>query len=346
MIRIVASSVLAGLLAATSVDACGYHNLAPLPSMVNRLLSSDEIVLARASPDNPFEYQAVEALVGDLRPVDIQYLVDSTTRRRLVRDDNASVLFARSATNAEWERLAFVDAALAPVLEMVMEKLPDWEAGDDDDRISFFAALIGHPNKRIHHLALRELDQPDYAVLRDLELDVEPARLLVRFDDPTEAEFRNIRILLLGLSGEEDVRPRLELGVERATIYGDRYLGAYATALIELVGPDAVTELASRYLTDRVLPFSTRDLFLEAISLHGQTGDPAMEEAISIAIQSALWIDPGLAGAVARRFGARSDWSHHSALEALLMEGAVLASADMQDVSQYLMFARDSTGEH
>jgi len=345
MIRIVASSFLASLMLATSAIPCGFHNYTPQPTLVDRLLGSDEIVLARATPDNPFRFEAFQALEGNLGPSEIPHLVDSITRRRLALDTNAAVLFSREEAYGPWQRLAFVDAAMAPVLKTVMERLPDWEVGEDHDRFSYFATLVGHPDDRIHRLALRELDLADYSLLRGLELDLEPSRLLARIDDPFESEFKPIRILLLGISGAEQQRDRLETGLESSVRTEGRFLGAFATALIELVGPDAVTDLASSYLTNRGLPLLTRELLIEAISLHGQTGDPDMEEAIAIAIESSLWVDPRLAGAVARRFGSRSDWSHHSALEALLQEGAVHAPADMQDVSQYLTLAMGSLSE-
>ncbi len=346
MIRFVSSSILAGLVFAASANACGFHNYTPQPTLVNRLLVSDDIVLARMAPDNPFQFQAFEALEGNLGAAEIPYLIDATTRRRLALDSNAAVLFARDGSYGPWKRLAFVDAALAPVLRTVMENLPAWEVGGDDHRLGYFATLLGHPDDRIHRLALRELDLADYSLLRDLDLDLAPSRLLVQFDSPMESEFKPIRILLLGLSGEKQQRARLESGLENSVRAEGRFLGAYATALIELVGPEAINDIASVYLTDRDLPLVARELLIEAISLHGQTGDRVMEEAISVAIESSLWLDPGLAGAVARRFGSRGDWSHHSALQALLMEGAVHAPADKQDVSQYVMLAQNSIEEH
>ncbi len=342
MFRISASTLFLCLFMVTSATPCGFHNYTPQPTLVDRLLASDEIVLARAAPDNPFRFEAIQALEGDLASADIPQLVDSATRRRLAVDANASVLFSREDTYGPWQRLAFVDADMAPVLGTVMARLPSWEIGEDDDRFSYFATLVEHSDTRIHRLALRELDLADYSLLRDLELEVEPSRLLARLNDPIEAEFRPIRILLLGLSGDDQQRDLLKKGVESSVRSESLFIGAYATALIELAGPEAVTNLASSYLTDQNLSLFTRELLLEAVALHGQTGDPAMDEAIAVSIETALWVDPGLAGAVARRFGSRSDWMHHAALEALLLEGAVLASSDQQDVTQYLTLAREA----
>lgn len=336
------SFVIAGLMFATAATPCGFHNYAPQPTLVDQLLSSDDIVLARQAPGNPFKFQAIEALEGSLAASEIPFLVDSTTRRQLALDANAAVLFARDGAYGPWQRLAFIDAAMAPVLRTVMTRLPVWEFGEDFDRFSYFASLVEHDDNRIHQLALRELDQADYSVLRNLQPEIDTARLLAQIDDPYQAEFKAIRILLLGLGGEGHLRNWLETGLKKNLSDGSLYLGAYATALIELVGPEGVTYVASNYLTDRNLPLFTRELLLEALALHGQTGEAAMEAAISGAVRNALWIDPDLAGAVARRFGSRGDWSHFSALETLYLEGAIYLPADKQDVSEYLTFARDS----
>jgi len=335
------SFLLAGLLFGTSASPCGFHNYAPQPTMVDQLLGSDDIVLARAASDNPFRFEAFKALEGNLGPSEIPYLLDSTTRRRLALDANAAVLFARDGAYGPWQRLAFIDAAMAPVLNTVMERLPVWESGEDLDRFSYFATLVGHPDDRIHKLSLRELDLADYGLLRELRLEIDPSRLLHGLDNPFESEFKPIRVLLLGLSGADSLRDRLEQGVASNIAVDGRYIGAYATALIELAGPDAVRDIAGNYLTDRSLSIFTRELLVEAISLHGQTGDPVMDVAISEAIENVLWVDPSLAGAVARRFGSRSDWTHQPALEALLTEGSMQPLADLQDVSQYLTLAKE-----
>lgn len=333
------------LMVPTSVSPCGFHNYAPQPTLVDRLLGSDEIVLARSAANNPFRYEAYEALEGRLGSSEIPLLVDSLTRRRFALDARAAVLLARDGTYGPWQRLAYVDAAMAPVLRTVMARLHSWEFGDEIDRFRYFATLIGHPDDRIHRLALRELDQADYSILRDLDLTIEPKRLQVRLNQPNEAEFKAIRVLLLGLSDDVQLRDWLEKGVEDSVKSGGAYLGAYATALIELVGPEAVVNLAANYLTKRDISRLTRELLIEAIALHGGTDDLDLEASILQAINSTLWIDPGLAGAAARQFGARGNWSIKDVVQDLLEEGTVLDAVDKQDVFQYVALARASTAQ-
>jgi len=335
----------AGLMVPTSVSPCGFHNYAPQPTLVDRLLGSDEIVLARSTPNNPFRYEAYEALEGHLGSSEIPLLVDSSTRRRLALDADAAVLFARDGAYGPWQRLAYVDAAMAPVLRTVMARLPSWEIGDEIDRLQYFSTLLGHPDDRIHKLALRELDQADYSILRNLDLTIEPRRLQARLNQPNDTEYKAIRILLLGLSGDIQLRDRLEKGVEDSVKSEGAYLGAYATALIELVGPDAVESLAANYLTNWEVSFFARELLIEAIALHGGTDDLDLETSILQAINSALWIEPGLAGAAARQFGSRGNWSLKDVVQVLLEEGTVLDEVDKQAVSQYVTFARESAAQ-
>jgi len=343
MYRTTLSFVLAiGLVVPTSVIPCGFHNYAPQPTLVDRLLGSDEIVLARSAPNNPFRFEAYEALEGSLGSSEIPFLVDSSTRRRFAKDSDAAVLFARDGAYGPWERLAFVDSAMAPVLSHVMERLPAWEVGDDIERFTYFASLVGHSDDRIHLLALRELDQADYSILRYLDLTVDSRRLLPRLNELNESEFKAIRILLLGLSDDIQLRDRLEKGVENSVRSEGVYLGAYATALIELVGPDAVTNIAASYLTNPELSLFARELLIEAIALHGGSEDKDIDAAILQALNSTLWIEPGLAGAAARQFGSRGNWSLQAVLQTLLEEGSILELADKQVASQYLTFAREA----
>ena len=53
------------ILSATMALACGFHNYAPQPTMVDRLLASKHIVLARPAPDNRFRFEPFQTLAGN-----------------------------------------------------------------------------------------------------------------------------------------------------------------------------------------------------------------------------------------------------------------------------------------
>ena len=335
-----------GLAAPQAAIPCGFHNYAPQPTLVDRLLDSEEVVLARAATGNPFRFEAYKALIGPLGSPDIPFLVDSVTRQRFAQDPEAAVLFAREGGYGPWQRVAFIDAPMAPVLGTVIASLPDWEYGEEAARFRYFATLVGHPDDRIHTLALRELDQADYSILRDLDIVANPGRLLARPDTRSDSDTKAISILLLGLSGDARVLGLLEQGVDSNARSEGRYLGAYATALIELGGPGAIQHLAAGYLTNPDLSLLARELLIEAIALHGETSDAELDAAILQTVSTTLWLEPRLAGAAARQFGSRSNWSLLSMLETLLAEGSVLDAADRMEVAQYVEYAREAGEGH
>ena len=94
IVRHLAASVVVTALAAPSF-ACAFHGYAPKPTLVDRLLGSEHVVLARQDLESPFRYAAVEALEGSVDTVEIPLLVDTATRNRFAIDDDATVLFAR-----------------------------------------------------------------------------------------------------------------------------------------------------------------------------------------------------------------------------------------------------------
>lgn len=335
----------AAAIVATAASPCGFHSYTPQPTMVDRMLGSDHIVLARPASGNPFRFEAVTALEGSLDYVEIPHLVDSATRRKLSLDPTAHVLFSRDDAYGPWIRLAHVDAAMAPVVEGIMARLPEWEIGADADRFGFFGALLGHPDERVHRLALRELDQADYSVLRSLDLDIDVERITGQLNLPSESDLRPIRVLLLGLSGTQDAEEFLKDGVQTYSRSGGGMLGAYATAYIEQAGSTAAENLASGYLADATLPGDSRELIAEALAIQSQSGSEDLRAGIRAAVASTLSDHPQAAPAIARQFGLRYDWSHAGILSDVLRSRALTAPGDVIVVSQYVALAAQDSAQ-
>ena len=249
--------LLVASLGATTAYPCAFHNYVPQVTLVDQLLGSEEIVMARPALDNPFRYEALSAPRGRLENVEIPQRVNSATRHKFTDSPTAYVLLARR-TYGPWRQLAFVDAAMAPVIDGILKRLPSWEAGSETERVRFFAAKIGHPDIRVHRLALRELVRLDYAELQALNLSLQTAQIAERMNVLSDASLQPIQILLLGLSDAPEVRSILEDGVKENAKSASAVLGAYATALIENVGPAAVLELSQTYLADSSLPMRSR----------------------------------------------------------------------------------------
>lgn len=343
MIRSALSLAALATLFATPVLPCSFHGYAPQATFVERLLSSDHIVLARPTEQEPFRYADIDVLEGDAEFVEIAQLVDSVTRRKLAANPGDHVLFARDGPYGPWQRVAYVDAAMDQVLNVVMTNLPVWEMGDDFERFSYFASLLNHPDREVHALALREMDLADYGILRSLDLNVEPQRLMSRLNLRFEEDLKPIRVLLLGLGNEPVAPDFFESGVLDNANRSGGLLGAYATAMIEHGGPEAVERLVNRHLKNRSLPPISRELLTEALAIHSSAGEAETRDAIRVAVGLAVTQDPDLATMVARHFGARYDWSQGETISALMRSGAVKSPIDMLLLTQYVSLARENT---
>ena len=323
---------------------CGFHTYVPQPTIVDRLLTSDHIVLARPDPADPFRFVAVEALEGPLADVELPHLVDSTTRRRFNAEPEARVLFARDGAYGPWERLAYVDEDMQRILDDVLANLPAWGGiGDDRGRYEYFAGLIESNDHRIQRIALRELDQASYQVFRRLPVNPHPETILMRLNNLSEVELVPIRILLLGLSDHPDVADFLRAGVDRSTAAGaTARLGAFTTAWVEHSGLEAARILAADYLADRSLPFESREMIIEALAIHSEVREPEVAEAVRFAVASAVRAEPELAPAVARQFGIRNDWSLSAPVEEVLKRNKLSSVSDIILVSQYVALANQA----
>ncbi len=327
--------------AAPAALACGFHGYTPEETVVDRMLASDHIVLARPSASDPFRFTAIEALEGSLDGVDIPYLVDSASKRRLAANPDDSVLFAYDDFEDEWRRLAYLDPEYRALIDQIAARIPDWINGDEARRFQMFANLHNHPDSTTRSLALMELDRAEYAILRSLEIEPDADSIRADLGSPSEAHLRSIRLLLIGLSGDVNSRAFLAGGVTRLSAFGEPVLGAYATAWLELDGPNAAHQLANQHLTSAALNTDARELLIEAMAIQSQSGDPATRSAIETELRTALTEAPELAPAVARQFGVRGDWSHRDALKAVLAGHKIQSATDLIAVSQYVTLASD-----
>ncbi|WP_164658463.1 hypothetical protein [Tropicibacter sp. Alg240-R139] len=342
MLRRTVSLAAVSVLCASQAWACAFHSYNPQITFVERLLGSEHIVLARPSKAQPFRFAEIEVLEGTADYVDIPHLVDSNARRRLAANPEDHILFARDGAYGPWQRVAYVNDAMGDVLDVVMEELPEWEMGADDERFAYFASLLNHPDKEVHALALRELDLADYSLLRELSLEVDPARLTSRLGLRSEADLRPIRVLLLGLSGDRVDQTFFEVGLAKSSDYSGGLLGALAMAMIEHGGSAAALRLVNNHLLERDLSPASRELLIEVLAIHGTVGDEDTRDTISSALGQALRKDPQLVAMAARQLGARWDWSQSALISELMRSGAVKSPLDMLVATQYVALAEEN----
>ncbi len=324
--------------------ACMFHGYVPQKTIVDYMLDSEHIVLARQAADDEFRYEAFEALVGDLDGVTIPTLVDSHSRRMFQVNPEGAVLFARDPADSKWQRLRYLDPEFQDFVRQLLQRLPGWGAGDDADRHQFFADLHNHANPNVRDLALLELDRIDYAALRTLDLNLDVDALITPVDNPLEMHLRSIRVLLMGLSKDPAAEGVLAKGVSETNLFDIAFAGAYATAWLELSGAEAARAMTELYLKDPDAPMQKKGLIIEAMAIHSHSGTDTTRIAIISELESALDQAPALGPAVARHFGARYDWSLGDALAATLKKNAIRSPMDVLTVNQYVSLAANSAG--
>ncbi|MEL6313592.1 MAG: hypothetical protein AAFQ60_06035 [Pseudomonadota bacterium] len=332
--KMVVSLTLATALAfgtAKTVAACEFHGYIPDPTLVDILLGTEHVVVARPDPADPSRYKPTEALIGPW-DITIPLAVSDDIRMKLSGDE--AVLLAREEAYGPWLELAVMDPDFRAIVDQVMKRQSDWIYGEDAERFQMFAGLVNHPNPDIRELALRELDRADYIVLWGLSIpNVERLR---REIEDVDDELRPIRILLAGLSGDQSYVDAIGDGLSRAVDLDLPYLGAYATALIELQGPKAVKAIVDTHFDPAAEPSDTYERLLEAFAIKNQTAKGMTRRAISQGVGQVLQASPELAGAAARQFGIRSDWSIADHIRQAERRHQPSRPDDVRAVAQYL----------
>ncbi|MEM8730588.1 MAG: hypothetical protein AAGF79_11780 [Pseudomonadota bacterium] len=325
----------AALLAAGagSARACAFHTYAPAPTVIDRIVAARDLVLARPNTRNPFLYEVTDVLRGSAQDA-LPMRIDTGAPF----DPSTSVLFAR-VPDDDWREVAVIDAALRPVLEQAQT----WGEDDKEARFEVFAALLDHPDPALRTLALQEVDKVPYALLQSLDGQVPDAGLLAQ-NLWTRSGYATqpIRVLLLGLDGSDIARAEIMgyLG-EVSDDPQIGYLGAFATALVELDGVDGVAWLERRFFSRPDQPLGPVEQVVEAMAIHAGLGSEALRARIGAAFDMLLNSQPAAAAGIARQFSSRSDWSQAERLDRVVADGKVKSSADFLPIAVYLAQARE-----
>lgn len=284
---------------APSARACVLCLPYPKKTSVDYVVESDTVVLARENPASPFYYAPVETLKGHYEGYAIPLLVDSTTSRELQLQPALRVVLAQDRPGGTWRRLGLVGSEY----QAVMRVAAGWSVGSKTlhERAVFFAPYLRHRDRALAELAFLEVARAPYATIRDLRTTVGRDDIYRVIRDFFHVEWHGLYILMLGMSDRDDDLAFVRRKLETAAKYGIAInLGAYATAFIEMVGPDAVDALMSEYFagSDR----SSAELLeiVNALSVHGKYGPIELRTVIVDAYELLLEQHPELAGHVAK----------------------------------------------
>ena len=299
------TTTIATLLAFTELSsayACTICVGLPTKSDADHVIESQCVILAREDRNQPFAFAPVEVLKGEFDGREIDLLVDSRTRRRLLADKQRKVVLAQGKENGTWRSLGIASTDFEAVLRRMLARAPEWErALNRTARVEFFLPLFGHKDPQIYRLAYLELSRAPYPVIRRLGRVAPRTDFAAMLEDRTYLEWRPLAILLLAQSQRpndiQHIRDSLE-SAQRLTVTTN--LAAWASAAIEIDGATAIDFLEQKYFcrsnrTNEEL----REVF-KAFSLHGTEDTGELRERIVAAYRTLLKTHPDMAPLVAR----------------------------------------------
>jgi len=337
-------TLLALVLAIAPVSAahpCTFHGYTPDPTLVDLLLGAEDIIVAQPDPSTPGRLVIRDILLGQVGVAGVTADVDAPSGARLQADPDLSILLVRDVSYAPWSTVAVIDDRFRDIVDIIVENHEAWGQRYYPERFQMFAARLNDPAPEIRRLAYQELDRADYSVLRRLRLP--PASLGAANLAAGDPDLAPIRVLLAGLSGERSHSSALASGLDAAIAAELPHLGAYATALIELLGPDGAAQITERYLGAET-SLDVREKLVEALAIHSQAGAAQTQRAVRRALSDRLEQDPGLVGPIARQFGIRYDWSMLEPLSRALETRPSISVNDIFAVNQYIQIARQEEG--
>lgn len=177
--------------------ACSVCIDLPDDTLTDRIWDADTVALARSDPANPFAYQVVETLAGGTAEP-VGFLVNSVERRRMTSDPERVTLLVHGSDG--WRIDGHGGPELVALANQIIAQEGTWgDEANDPDRIAAFVALQAHPDPAIRRLALAELARAPYALLRGIEVTLDPDWLAAMTTDATWYAWRPILVQLMGL---------------------------------------------------------------------------------------------------------------------------------------------------
>ena len=288
---------------AHDANACAFHGYTPNPTLIDILLATEQVVIARPTQSRPNRYMPLETLAGpDVSNIPIS--VDPSVPPLLDGKPASTVLLARDGLYGPWLEIAVVDERYRKFVTGILEHQPELLLGDDKKRLQLFSTLVNDENPDIRRLALQELDRAPYGDLKRLSLPKIPN---LRQDlAQGEQDLMPIRVLLAGLSQDASYARYLASELDAAIQQDVPFMGAYATALIELEGQSAVQDVLQRLEQVDEQSDGVREKLLQALAIQYKTAPVPTRRAISRGVAKLLRASPELEEVAARQFGFRS----------------------------------------
>ena len=258
---------------ASSVQACQICIPLPRATLVDRLLESDAVVMAREDSNRPFHYAAVEVLKGEPGQEPIDTFINSQARSVLSADPKYTMILGWDRKDRIWSPLGITrDGQFEAVVRRILEH-DTWVPRESSNpaRIKEFATLLGHSDRRLHELAYLEVGRAPYSLIKEVSPLVSMESMRIMLNNFQYAQWHSLAILVLGQSDSEIDRDLVYAQLDMSQQFGvSQNLAAWATALIEMDGVEGIRHIEQLYLgSSKPLPEQLEQIIL-ALSTQGK----------------------------------------------------------------------------
>jgi hypothetical protein len=237
--------------------------------------------------------------------------------------------------------------SLGPVgveYESLLREIARWEAPSKtpSGRADYFAPYLQHEDRALAELAFLEVARAPYATIRQVNTRIGRDDIYRVVNDFFHTEWHGLYILMLGMSDRPDDIAFVRGKLDAAGRFGLTInLGAYATAYVEMVGPEAVERLARDYFANPDRSSDELQEIVKALSVHGRDGRVELRGAIVEAYGRLLEQHPQLAGYIANDL---FDWGvvgFEPRMREILAGVVALDGASQLAVTAYLAAAEE-----
>ena len=312
----------------------------PEKTITDQLLHTDVVVLARENPEKPFSYIAKRVLKGDLDDSAIDFFVNSPTRRRLALNPDQSVVLTFNTETSQWQYAGYATHAYSALVDEILARAPLWiKLGADSakSRATFFAPYLADADPAVSKLAYLEVGQASYDSIRQANAFVSTEQIYRFLDNSQYIEWHALYILLLGVEANPAEQEVIRTTMMRLAKYDQKLnLSAWATALIEIDGEEAIHRLEADYLGKPGRDPDTVVEVVKALSVHGSRERPRLRRRIAESYELLVQTYPSLAGWAARDLTAWADWRFAETLAELRNSQAEIDGATAFAIDYYV----------
>jgi len=268
----VALAVLVSLVLANSAAAC-YVCRVPYQSQLDKVESSNQVIVARASNEDVVTWRIVRVLKSD-ENLDLDQ-IGAVEKSALIRP-GSSHLLRRAAASDPWTVLDTVDqehiSFLTGALELLSERPVATTDEDQRHSLAWFLPYLNHANPVLADSAFHKILNAPYNDVRKLGKHLDPGFLLELLDGSQLASKRRaLYITLLGTCGGEYESTLLKQWIDERWETGNSGdLAALLAAHAELNGEQTVRFIEDSYIRNRDRKLDELIAAVAALSLHGQ----------------------------------------------------------------------------